>query len=392
MFFQEDKQSIIDNAFNAYTDLIGGKPFTIAWAPGRIEVLGNHTDYNAGTALSAAIDLGLCFCMAPSSQSYIRAIAIDLERTAYLNTFDDLKVPGAKWATYIKGVFYHLQRHTKQTIDEVNCTFSSSIPIGGGLSSSAALEVAAATAVTSLLSLNVEPKEIAKICQKAEHQFIGTNCGLLDQITSIYGRENGLIHTDFKTLEISDVTLPTDIDFLVVNPHVEHNLADSPYNERRECCEHAAKQLNELLPYPVNTLSDVSLEDFEQVKHKIDKYAAQRATHIIGEIDRVAKGVQAAKLGDMEAFGELLYQSHQSSIDNFENSCPELDHVVNAARNAGALGARLSGGGFGGVVIVMMYADRMQTVMNDMEEELFHLDIHPDLIRTTPSAGAHIIL
>ena len=376
---------------STHNKTFGRDPESIAWAPGRIEVLGNHTDYNEGTVLSAAINLGHCFSVSRSGQPGIRAFAIDVDQSAHFEIRDTEKVPGADWANYIKGVFYFIQEHTGQPINGLDCTFSGSIPMGAGLSSSAALEVAAATAVLDMLNLSIDPKEIAKLCRKAEHCFAGTNCGLLDQFSSLFGREHGLIHSDFRTLDVSAVELPPDIQFLVVNPHVKHSLADSPYNERRERCEQAAAQLGARLPHPVVALRDVSPNEFEQHKNQIDPGAAKRAAHIIGEIDRVKKGVQALERGDLTGFGELLYQSHQSSIDHFENSCPELDIVVTAAREAGALGARLSGGGFGGAAIVMVRENDAKAIGEKISQICQPQNIHPDILEITPSAGAHLI-
>ncbi|MEI8079282.1 MAG: galactokinase, partial [bacterium] len=201
-----------------------------------------------------------------------------------------------------------------------------------GLSSSAALEVSAAYAVLKILNVTLDKKEIARLCQTAEHQFAGSKCGLLDQFSSIFGLGHGLIHSDFRTLEVTSVVLPEDVEFLVINPHVKHSLAASPYNERRERCEQAAAQLAKLLPHPVTALRDVSPAEFAANRSRIEAGAARRAAHVVGEIDRVERGMESIRQGDLKAFGQLLFESHQSSVENFENSCPELDLVVAAAR------------------------------------------------------------
>lgn len=386
-----NKLTVIETAIAAHLENFGKKPESVAWAPGRIEVVGNHTDYNDGTVLSAAIDLGHCFCISRSSRSGIHLLAADVNQIAAFDTTDTEKVPGFGWANYVKGVFHFIQEHLGEKIDGLDCTFLGSIPMGAGLSSSAALEVAAAFAVLKILNATIDKKEIARLCRRAEHQFAGTNCGLLDQFSSIFGRDHGLIHSDFRTLEVSSVQLPADIEFLVVNPHVKHSLADSPYNERRERCEQAAAQLAELLPHPVTALRDVSPEEFEATRGQIAAGAAKRAAHIIGEIDRVERGVEQLGRNDLSAFGEALFESHRSSIENFENSCPELDVVVNAARQAGALGARLSGGGFGGSAIVMVRTSQAATVSAKMVEICNGLGIKPEILTVTPSAGAQII-
>ncbi|MDH3345650.1 MAG: hypothetical protein OEL75_00545, partial [Kiritimatiellaceae bacterium] len=227
------KETVIEKAIAAHTANFGKQPESVAWAPGRIEVLGNHTDYNDGTVLSAAIDLGHCFCISRSNRCGIHLLAVDVDQVAKFDTSDTEKVKGAGWANYIKGVFHYIQEHLEKPINGLDCTFFGSIPLGAGLSSSAALEVSSAYAILNLLNDTIDKKEIARLCRRAEHKFAGTNCGLLDQFSSIFGREHGLIHSDFRSLHVSGVNLSKDIKFLVVNPHVKHSLSDSPYNERR---------------------------------------------------------------------------------------------------------------------------------------------------------------
>jgi len=385
------KETVIETTCAAHEQQFEKQADSVAWAPGRIEVLGNHTDYNEGTVLSAAIDLGHCFCISRSDTPGIRLLAVDVNQVAEFTTDNTDKVPDAGWANYVKGVLHYIQGHLGETIDGLDCTFQGSIPMGAGLSSSAALEVATAYAVLELLDGSIDPKTIAKFCQKAEQVFAGTNCGLLDQFSSIFGRDHGLIHCDFRSLDVTGADLANDIEFLVVNPHVKHSLADSPYNERRERCEQAATQFAALLPHPVAALRDVSWEEFEGNRDKIDPGAAQRAAHVVGEITRVEHGVDLLKQGDVEAFGELLFQSHQSSIDHFENSCPELDIVVAAAREAGALGARLSGGGFGGSAIAMVHQDQATAIGDKIVAICKTQGLDPAIVAVIPSSGAEVI-
>lgn len=385
------KEALTEQTKAAHIRHFGTPPESTAWAPGRIEVLGNHTDYNEGTVLSAAINQGHCICISRSDKPGIRLFAADADQRAEFTTADREKVPNIGSGDYIKGTFFFIQEFLGEPINGLDCTSCGAVPLGAGLSSSAALEVSAATALLGLLGKEIDSKEVAKLCRRAEHEFTGANCGLLDPFSSIFGRDHSLIHSDFRTLEVSDVALPGDIEFLVVNPHVKHSLNDSPYNERRERCEQAAAQLAELLPRPVTALRDVSWDEFEQNKDKIDPGAAQRAAHIVGEITRVEKGIELLAAGDLKAFGELLFESHQSSIDHFENSCPELNVVVAAAREAGALGARLSGGGFGGAAIVMVRANDAKEIGEKITATCRSQEIEPDIIEVIPSAGAHLV-
>lgn len=382
------QQDVMERTRQAHAERFGAPPQSMAWAPGRIEVLGNHTDYNEGTTLSAAINYGLCFCISASSNPGIRLLAVDMGETAFFDTTDDGKVPGYGWADYVKGVFRLIGQETGRAVDGLDCTLSGSIPMGSGLSSSAALEVSSAWALLHHLDQQMDPAKVGALCREAEHRYAGANCGLLDQFSSIFGRDHGLIHTDFRTLEVTGVSLPDEIEFLVVNPRVKHSLVNSPYNERRERCEQAAAQLSGLLNRPVRALRDVTPDEFAACRDRLDPVAARRAAHIIGEIDRVERGVELIHRGDMEAFGELLFASHQSSIENFENSCAELDGIVEAARAEGAPGARLSGGGFGGSAVVMVRTSLADSLARAIADRCREMGFDPDILTIVPSAGA----
>ena len=374
-----------------HAEIYGTDAATVSYAPGRIEVLGNHTDYNAGTTFSCAINMGHCFCISKSEKPGVRITAGDIKETAEFDPADpaplDKKV---QWANYVKGVVHYL-REFDVVVDGIDCTFLGSIPMGAGLSSSAALEVATATAVLSYAGKDIDKIDIAKIGQRAEHEFAGCSCGLLDQFSSIYGVHHGLIHSDFRTLETYPVDLPADMVFLMINPHVKHALAESPYNARRQSCERAAAELNELVDYDVPTLRDIKVEDFEALKGKIDAEAAQRATHVVGEIYRVEEGVKLLKAGEIEAFGQFLFDSHETSRTAFENSCDELDIVVEAAREAGALGARLSGGGWGGSAVALVHAEKADAICAKIIEICKGKGLEPTAEVIIPSAGATVV-
>jgi galactokinase len=290
----------------------------------------------------------------------------------------------------VKGVFFYLREYGVE-IDSIDCTFLGSIPMGAGLSSSAALEVAAAFAALGYAGKELDKNSIGILCQKSENNFAGCNCGLLDQFSSIYGVHHGLIHSDFRTLETYPVKLPDDVVFLMINPHIKHALADSPYNARRISCEKAATELNELVDYEVSALRDIKFADFEALKGKIDPEAAQRATHVVGEIHRVEDGVKLLAQNELNAFGQYLFDSHETSRTAFENSCNELDIVVEAARSAGALGARLSGGGWGGSVIALVHAADAEAICGKIIELCKEKDLEPTAEIIVPSAGAQII-
>ncbi|WP_372807898.1 galactokinase [Pontiella sp.] len=384
-------ETVTADAIAIHTDTYGTEPTTVAYAPGRIEVLGNHTDYNAGTTFSCAINMGHCFCISKSDKPGVRLTAADINATTEFDPASPEPLEKkVQWANYVKGVIHYL-RGFDVVVDGIDCTFLGSIPMGAGLSSSAALEVATAYAVLSYAGKEIDKIDIAKIGQRAEHEFAGCSCGLLDQFSSIYGVHHGLIHSDFRTLETYPVKLPDDVVFLMINPHVKHALAESPYNARRLSCEKAAAQLNELVDYEVGALRDIKFEDFEALKGQIDPEAAQRATHVVGEIHRVEEGVKLLSEGNLKAFGQFLFDSHETSRTAFENSCEELDVVVEAAREAGALGARLSGGGWGGSCVALVHAVDAEAICAKIIEICKTKHIAPTAEIIIPSAGAIVV-
>jgi galactokinase len=384
-------EKVVAETIAIHKEIYGAEPDTVSYAPGRIEVLGNHTDYNAGTTFSCAINMGHCFCISASEKPGVRLTAGDLKDTIDFDPANDDPLDKKyQWANYVKGVMHYLREHGVE-ISGVDCTFLGSIPMGAGLSSSAALEVATAYAVLGYTGKEIDKIEIARIGQRAEHEFAGCSCGLLDQFSSIFGIQRGLIHSDFRSLETYPVQLPDDAVFLMINPHVKHALAESPYNARRESCERAAAELNELVDYEVAALRDIKLEDFLALRDRIDPEAARRATHVVYEIHRVEEGVKLLQAGELEAFGRFLYDSHETSRTAFENSCEELDTVVEAARDCGALGARLSGGGWGGSVVALVHEKNAETICHKIIATCKERGLHPTAEIIIPSAGARIV-
>ena len=388
-------ENIVSQAIAVHTETYGTAPTAVAYAPGRIEVLGNHTDYNEGTVFSAAINMGHCFCISAATEPGVRLTAGDIRETTFFDPVSDERLEKKfQWANYVKGVMFYLNGQGV-SIDAVDCTFLGSIPMGAGLSSSAALEVATTFAAVSYagkeIGTDVSKKDIGILAQKCENVFAGCNCGLLDQFSSIFGVHHGLIHSDFRSLETYPVQLPDDVMFLMVNPHIKHKLADSPYNARRVSCEKAAAELNELVNYDVNALRDITLEDFEAKKDQIDPEAAQRATHVVREIHRVEDGVKLLAEGKLAAFGQYLFDSHETSRTAFEISIPALDMVVDAAKEAGALGARLSGGGWGGSVCVLVKVADADKISAQIIETCKAQGLEPTIEKIVPSEGAQII-
>lgn len=384
-------QSTYETLITTFRTYYNCEPAVVAYAPGRIEVLGNHTDYNEGYVFSAAINYGIFFAIAPSDESQNRIVAADLMHEVAFDTVDPRPVKRDTWANYIIGTVAGLNK-IKQT-GAFKGMFFGNVPRGSGLSSSAALEMCTAKAVASLFDITADAVTLAKIGQIAESKYAGCNCGLLDQISSLCGAYGKLIKTDFRTLQIETVDIDESVCFLMCNT-VKHALIDGAYNSRREACEIATEYFATKLDHPVTALRDVSMAEWEQYKDGLDITIANRAAHPIGECERVLEGAQLLSQGDIVGFGQLLFDSHESSKSKFENSCKELDTVVEAARKTpGVLGARLSGGGFGGSVVVLVKVANIDIVSAALKAAYAQKYGKPCAIsRIQPSEGASIVI
>ena len=349
------------------------EPEVVSAAPGRLEILGNHTDYNEGFVLSAATGQKTVFAAAKAPGRLCRIMDCALNKEAVID-LDDLANPAkGDWANYLKGALTELNKRNV-TVGTFDMVLSSTVPLSAGMSSSAALEVAFLYALKELFALSFAPGEWARIGQGVENNYMGLKSGLLDQFSSIFGKKDSLILCDFRTVEVlENVPMTAGYKLVVVNTLVKHNLVESDYNQRRKSCENACKNISSRYP-EVKALRDVSSGLLEKNKDMIDAVDYRRAQHIVEENERVKTAVTLLKKGDMEGFGKLLFASHESSKNNFENSCPELDALVEIARTLpGCLGARLSGGGFGGITIHLVkeeaaeeYCKRIRTAYKMM--------------------------
>ena len=341
------KQDLIDSFAAAYS----AKPAAYSRAPGRLEILGNHTDYNEGFVLSCATGQATEMAIAaiPGRICKLQNPPLKGEFTIDL---DDMDTPRPKdWTNYIKGVLVELRRRGV-SYPAFEVLFKSSVPLSAGMSSSAALEMAFCMALKQLAGIDLPLPEWARVGQSVENVYLGLKSGLLDQFSSLYGKKDSFILCDFRSVEVlKTVTMPSGWKIVVANTMVKHNLVESDYNQRRESCERATKVIQGKFPQ-VKTLRDVSSAMLEECKSILDHTDYLRAKHVVGEDERVMKGVELLEAGKVEEFGALWFQSHESSRDCFENSCPELDILVELAHTIpGCVGARLSGGGFGGISI-----------------------------------------
>lgn len=319
-----------------------------AFAPGRIELLGNHTDYHEGIVLSAAIDRGVTARMQTrdDDEIHLRSDAFETKAVARVNEI----VPFARghWANYPLGVAREFVREGF-AIGGFDAQFSSTLSLGAGLSSSAALEVGTGTALAKLFGHTIEPMRLAKMCRRAENEFAGVSSGLLDQVSSVFGECGRVVFLDCRSETVRLLPFPDEYVLLVVHSGVVHRLAGGEYNERRAESFRAAELLG------VRVLRDATKAKLENARDRLPDVFYRRAAHIIGENERVLAAAAALERGDVPALGRLMLASHASSRVNFENSTPELDLLVrDAAKHPGVLGARLTGGGFGGATVSLV--------------------------------------
>jgi len=357
-----------DCAAKCFKDYFKTPAATFSRAPGRVEVLGNHTDYNEGVVLSAAIDREVWIAAGKSSSSECCVTSTQFPEPV---TVKDLQPQQGKnaWSNYPLGV-YKVLKERGFPVQAFFMAIHSTVPLGAGLSSSAALEVATGLALCDLFNFSVDPAELAKICQKAENSFVGANCGLLDQFSSMFGKAHHLLFIDFRYLGHETIPMTgSDVTLAITLSGVTHSLVAGEYNSRRHECSEAAKFFASK-DSKIKTLRDVNMEQLLAAKAELNPQYFKRALHVVGEDERVFKGMQLLKKGSVKEFGQLLYQSHESSMHNFNNSCKELDILVDIARSVnGVYGARLTGGGFGGATLTMMKSGAKENFEETIKRE-----------------------
>lgn len=350
-----------------FEEAYGEKPFAVAKAPGRLEILGNHTDYNEGFVLSCAVGQATEFAILPikGRDCELRDFRDGSCRTFNLDDIDNPKK--GDWSNYVKGMICELRKCGKD-VQAFKGAILSTIPLSAGMSSSAALEISAGFAFAEAFDIDLPKSDWARIGQGVENNYMGLQSGLLDQFSSIFGEEEKLIFCDFRSVSVEKtITFPHGYVFVVANSMVKHDLVDSDYNLRRISCEKVAETLNSKYP-EVKALRDVSTKMLNASKDMLDHQDYLIALHVVGESERVHAGVSALEKADVETFGQLLYESHESSRINFTNSCCEMDCLVELSKSIpGCLGARLSGGGFGGITIHLVKQEEAENYCRRLE-------------------------
>lgn len=351
-------------------------PSVLARAPGRVNLLGEHVDYNDGMVLPAAIDRAVYLAAAPTVDGIVTLESIDLDqrvsfRLEGLNSKTDMQGnPLPPWALYPAGVAWCLQ-DAGLTLSGARIAFTSDVPIGAGLSSSAAVEVGFAVLWQEMCGWNLERMRLAQLCQRAENLYVGVSCGLMDQFASAHGVEGHALYFDTRSLEWEALPLPDGTAIVIADSGVRRSLTTSAYNERRASCQEAVAILHQRLPN-VHSLRDISTTEFAAYSDLLPETTRRRAEHIVKEIARVESAVNALNRHDKRSFGALMFAGHASLRDLYEVSVPELDALVKIAHDTpGCLGARLTGAGFGGCTVNLVVAAQAESFIENLKEGYF---------------------
>ena len=340
----------IDDVRSRFIKHFDGTTGSVYASPGRINLIGEHTDYNNGFVFPGAVQQGMIAEIKPNGTRNVNAYSIDLKDKVTF-CLDDPEGPKATWARYIFGVCSEMMA-LGVPVEGFNTAFAGDVPLGAGMSSSAALESCFAFAINDLWGENkIEKMELAKVGQRTEHKYIGCNCGIMDQFASVHGKAGSLMRLDCRSGEFAYFPWkPEGYKLVLVNSCVKHELAGSPYNDRRLSCERVAAVINKHHP-EVETLRDANMALLDEVKGEVSEEDYKRARYVIGEVDRVLAVCDALERGDYETVGQKMYETHYGLSKEYEVSCEELDYLNDIAKDCGVTGSRIMGGGFGGCTI-----------------------------------------
>ncbi len=356
---------IIDNIKSKFSELFKGEPTLIVRSPGRVNLIGEHTDYNAGFVLPAAIDKEVVFAIAKNGKEECQLFSYDLNESFSFHP-QKMSKSAQGWPNYLMGVVDQVQKLGK-SVGGFNLVFGGDIPLGAGLSSSAAIECAMAFSLNQLFDLNIEKFDLVKLSQKAENEFVGVNCGIMDQFASMFGMSNHVIKLDCRSLEYQYFPFDmSDYKIVLCDTLVKHSLASSEYNTRRQECEMGVSIIQKYYNN-VEALRDVTLEMLKAHREELGDVIYKRCKYVVEENQRVEDACAALKRNDHLTFGKKMYLSHRGLSEEYEVSCNELDFLVEQTRNdENVLGARMMGGGFGGCTINLVKKDYVDVFSEQM--------------------------
>jgi galactokinase len=368
-----------------FNDLFGRAPEIVAAAPGRVNLIGEHIDYSDGFVLPFAISDTTVVALARRTDSLIRIASVQKNSNIFETSLLDLAPgEGEGWVRYALGVLWVLGLETGMEL-----LIDGRVPLGAGLSSSAALECSIATAVNHLFGKGLSLAELARAAQKAENEYVGVPCGIMDQSVSLMARSGSALLLDCRDLTSENIPFliaPQGLELLIIDTQAHHKLVDGGYAERRASCEKAVEML------AISSLRDISVVEYASRQSELDPVTYLRGFHAVTEMKRVLDAVDALKRNNFVRLGELLNQSHRSLRDDYTVSCPELNLAVDTALAQGALGARMFGGGFGGSAIALIKSDQLKRTENAITKAFSAKSFKaPRFFTSLPSAGAHVI-
>lgn len=377
-----------------FTARWGDGPLRFFRGPGRVNLLGEHTDYNEGLVLPIAIDRDVSIAARARPDRIVRLYSLDFQKETEFDLDNIQHSEDATWSNYVRGIAVELQQQGKN-LEGMDAVLQGNIPIGSGLSSSAGMEVGFALVFQCLASFEMSPVDMALLAQKSEHEFIGVMCGIMDQYISRMGEKNHALLIDCRSLEYRAIPIPPESDtaFVVGDTRVHRELAGSEYNVRRQQCEEAVRLLQAVLP-GIKALRDVSSPQLHTHGHLLSDVVLKRARHVVSEDERVLEGADALEQGDLARFGRLMNGSHDSLRDDYEVSSAELDTIVDAARTVpGVLGSRMTGAGFGGCTVSLVERSAIDAFKDSVTQQYraaFGKD--PALYVCTAENGAHEVM
>lgn len=384
---------MIQKLFSYFREQYGCAPEFIVRAPGRVNIIGEHTDYNHGFVLPMAIERQTFIAVAPRNDQKLCACAANLQRTATLDLDDISRNPEEPWIDYIAGVAQELKK-SGYPVRGADIVIMGDVPIGSGLSSSASLEMAALVMFENLGHFRVEGSEAPQLGQRVENLFLGVNSGIMDQFIIRMGKEGHALFLDCRTHAYDLVPVAfSDARFVIANTGVSRGLSGSKYNERVDECQAAVKILSERTGHEGTHLRDFSLEELEQCTSCLDEVHLRRARHVISENDRTIRACNAMRKGDVTTLGKLMNASHDSLRDDYEVTCHELDIMVDIARSLdGCYGARMTGAGFGGCTVHLVEKEKCDTFTEQLLDKYHHATgIKGDVIISAPAQGADLV-
>ncbi len=363
------KKKLVQQVSACFKDQFGAAPGNIFLSPGRINIIGEHVDYNDGFVLPAAINKYVCFAISSNGTNTVNLFAKDLNESYSFDLTQPLKPGDIMWANFFLGVA-HLIKEKGLAFGGVNVVFSSTIPMGAGLSSSAAVECGFAFALNKMYNLGLSREAVALIGQKAEHTFVGVNCGIMDQFASVFGKKRKVIKLDCNSLEYEYHNADfKEYSLLLLDSKVKHTLLTSGYNDRRNEVEQGLALLKEQYP-EVKTFRDLTEAQVEASKNILGDVVYRRCLFVVREIKRVLDAVTALENEDFATLGKLMFATHDGLSKNYEVSCEELDFLADAVRNdENVLGARMMGGGFGGCTINLVKKDAVNGIIERVSQE-----------------------